>query len=118
MFAHKLLFELHEFVITDRSSYSFTHALHRRIVSHREGVIDLELFGRDDLYLPVTLTGVLHCAIFILEIKLLAAKDCLEVLDQCGLARVRCTVQPHEIFFGILSLNEYAVYGLYTFSVT
>ena len=55
-------------------------------------MIDLELLGSYDLYLPVTLARVLQSAVLVLEVELLAAKDGLDVLDQCSLARVRRTI--------------------------
>jgi hypothetical protein len=95
LFAHELLLELHELVIADRGPNPFAHALQRCVVGHREGVIDLELLGSYDLYLPVTLARVLQSAVLVLEVELLAAEDGLEMLYHCSLSRVRCSPQPH-----------------------
>ena len=41
----------------------------------------------------------------------------LKHIDQCGLARVRRTLEPYNIFLGIFPLEQYFVEGLDTLGV-
>ena len=92
--ADELLLVLLEFVVTYRSADSLAHALKLRVVVSGEGAVDFELLRGQQLHFAVTLAGVFHGAVLALEVELLRAEDILQVLDQGGLARVRCSIQP------------------------
>ena len=38
--------------------------------------------------------------------------------DECGLAGVRCAIEPDEVLLGVLSLEEYTVYGVKALSMS
>ena len=42
LLARKLLFEFHKLVVANWCTYAFEHSLHRGVVGHREGAINLK----------------------------------------------------------------------------
>ena len=112
LFALELLLVFEKFIVADRRPQALSYFLQGSIVSLGKGMIDLELLGCYQLNFLVSLRGILSSAIFILEVELLSTKYVLEILDQCSLTRVRCTIEPDEVLLWVFSLEKYTVYGL------
>ena len=118
MLTHELRFVFYKLVVADVGSNALTHPLQRGVIGLGEGIVYLKFLWCHQLHFTVFITGILFCTIPVLEIEFLGTEYFSEMCDHCGLAGVRCAIEPDEVLLGVLSLEEYTVYGIKALSMS